>query len=98
MLLADVLALFLFLGSLRAVLLQCLITANGPLTLAAGERQAMKSGQLVEGYDADVIALSSSPLDGNIDILGNPDKVILVIKGGDIFKDRVGQEISSFLN
>jgi|EP00945_MAST-04E_sp_MAST-4E-sp1_P001298 imidazolonepropionase-like amidohydrolase len=73
-------------------------TANGPLTLAAGERQAMKSGQLVEGYDADVIALSSSPLDGNIDILGNPDKVILVIKGGDIFKDRVGQEISSFLN
>jgi len=57
-------------------------TANAPSTLGP---QAPLSGQLKEGYDADLIALSSNPLD-NIDIFSNPDNVTHVWKGGELFK------------
>lgn len=60
-------------------------TANGPLTLGPGV--APRSGQLVEGFDADIIALESSPLEGNIGILGQPDKVVLVMKAGRVVKN-----------
>ena len=59
-------------------------TANGPLTV--GEFIAPKSGLLMSGYDADVITLSASPLDGNIAVLANPDNVTMVIKSGKVAK------------
>jgi imidazolonepropionase-like amidohydrolase len=46
-------------------------TATGPLTLGP---QAPRSGQLAEGYDADVITLDADPLD-SIGVLADPDHV-----------------------
>ena len=57
-------------------------TANGPDTLGP---QAPMSGQIKEDYDADLIALSENPLD-NIKVLGIPEKVTHVWKGGRLFK------------
>jgi imidazolonepropionase-like amidohydrolase len=53
-------------------------TANGPLTLGP---QAPRSGQLREGYDADVIALDFNPLVDNAG-WGDPDRVTQVWKSG----------------
>lgn len=57
-------------------------TANGPLTLGP---QAPKSGQLVAGYDADVIALSKSPL-SDIHVVASPGNVTHVWKAGNLVK------------
>ena len=46
-------------------------TATGPLTLGP---QAPRSGQLAEGYDADVITLDADPLD-SIGVLADPEHV-----------------------
>jgi imidazolonepropionase-like amidohydrolase len=46
-------------------------TANGPLTLGP---QGPKSGQLAEGYDADVITLDADPL-ADIGVLANPERI-----------------------
>lgn len=53
-------------------------TANGPETLGP---QAPLCGQLLEGYDADVIALDTNPLDDR-SVWGHPDRVTHVWKGG----------------
>jgi imidazolonepropionase-like amidohydrolase len=53
-------------------------TANGPLTLGP---QAPRSGQLREGYDADVIALDFNPLDDSTG-WGRPERVTHVWKAG----------------
>lgn len=53
-------------------------TANGPLTLGP---QAPRSGQLAEGYDADLIILDGDPL-ADITILANPAHVAGVWKAG----------------
>ncbi len=53
-------------------------TANGPDTLGP---QAPKSGQLIEGWDADVITVDGDPL-ADITILGDPAKITGVFKGG----------------
>jgi imidazolonepropionase-like amidohydrolase len=53
-------------------------TANGPDTLGP---QAPLSGQLVEGYDADVIAIDFNPLVDNSG-WGDPDRVTHVWKTG----------------
>ncbi len=53
-------------------------TANGPETLGP---QAPRSGQLHEGYDADVIALDFDPLVDNAG-WGDPDRVTHVWKSG----------------
>ena len=53
-------------------------TANGPLTLGP---QAPRSGQLREGFDADVIALDFNPLEDNAG-WGDPDRVTRVWKSG----------------
>ena len=58
-------------------------TANGPLTL--GEKFRPLSGIVKEGFDADLIALESSPLE-DIKILGKVECVTHVWKGGKIFK------------
>ena len=57
-------------------------TANAPQTL--GPRAPM-AGQLKEGYDADVIALSENPLE-DIGVLGMPEKVTHVWKSGKLEK------------
>jgi imidazolonepropionase-like amidohydrolase len=49
-------------------------TATGPLTLGP---QAPRSGQLVEGYDADVITLDADPL-VDIGVLADPDRITAV--------------------
>lgn len=59
-------------------------TANGPLCLGK-LGMAPLSGQLKRGYEADVIALSSSPLD-DITVLQDADKVTHVWKSGKLFK------------
>ncbi len=53
-------------------------TANGPLTLGP---RAPRSGRLVEGYDADVIAIDGNPLD-DLDLWGDPTRVTHVWKAG----------------
>ena len=57
-------------------------TANGPDTLGP---QAPLSGQLVERYDADVIAIDFNPLEDNSG-WGNPDRVTHVWKSGNSVK------------
>ncbi|OKL61584.1 hypothetical protein UA08_03263 [Talaromyces atroroseus] len=58
-------------------------TALSPETL--GSHFAPLSGQLKEGYDADIIAVASNPLK-NIKILGEPKNVTHVWKGGKLYK------------
>lgn len=57
-------------------------TATGPMTLGP---QAPRSGQLADGFDADLIALDGNPLD-DAAIWGNPDRVTHVWKAGTQFK------------
>ena len=57
-------------------------TATGPLTLGP---QAPKSGQLVEGYDADVIAFDVNPLD-DMSVWGDPARVTHIWKAGTLVK------------
>jgi len=58
-------------------------TANGPLTLGP---QAPLSGQIKEGYDADLIGLYENPLN-DISILSQDKNIILVWKNGELVKD-----------
>jgi len=57
-------------------------TANGPLTLGP---QGPKSGQLLQGYDADVIAVAENPVD-DITVLAEPAKVTKVWRAGRLVK------------
>jgi imidazolonepropionase-like amidohydrolase len=57
-------------------------TANGPETLGP---QAPKSGQLFEGYDADVICISGDPSE-DANILADPTNITHVFKGGVAYK------------
>jgi len=58
-------------------------TATGPLTLGP---QAPKSGQLKEGYDADILAVAKNPAQ-DLSVLTNPDHVRRVWKSGNLVKD-----------
>jgi imidazolonepropionase-like amidohydrolase len=58
-------------------------TATSPETL--GPHMAPKSGQLKEGYDADIIAVSGNPLE-NIDLLSEAANITHVWKGGKLYK------------
>jgi imidazolonepropionase-like amidohydrolase len=60
-------------------------TANGPSTLGP---QAPRSGQLAKGYDADIIAVASSPLE-DISVLADPANVTHVWKAGALVKSPV---------
>ncbi len=57
-------------------------TANGPDTLGP---QAPQSGQLLEGYDADVICVNGDP-STDVTVLAKPDNVTHVFRGGTLFK------------
>ena len=57
-------------------------TANGPATLGP---RAPKTGVLAEGYDADVIAVGTNPLD-DIAVLGDSSRITMVWKGGRLVK------------
>ncbi len=57
-------------------------TAMGPETLGP---QAPKSGQLQEGYDADVIAFDANPID-DTSVWGDPTRVTHVWKAGELVK------------
>ena len=57
-------------------------TANGPDTLGP---QAPRSGQLRAGYDADVIALDTNPLDDR-SVWGDPDRVTHIWQAGQVVK------------
>lgn len=57
-------------------------TATPPETLGP---QARKSGQLKIGFDADLIAISSNPLE-DIEVLIDSDNITHVWKGGVLFK------------
>ena len=57
-------------------------TANGPATLGP---QAPKSGQLIEGYDADVICVSGDPSQ-SVRVLEDSENITHVFKGGKAFK------------
>jgi len=53
-------------------------TANGPLTLGP---QAPRSGELREGYDADVLTIAASPLE-DVSVLADPSNISGVWKAG----------------
>jgi imidazolonepropionase-like amidohydrolase len=57
-------------------------TAHGPSTLGP---QAPRSGQLIEGYDADLIALSATCAD-DVSVLMDPANITHVWKGGRLVK------------
>lgn len=57
-------------------------TANGPLTVGA---QAPKTGQLKEGYEADILGLLQNPVE-DVKVLQNKDNIQYVFKGGKLFK------------
>jgi imidazolonepropionase-like amidohydrolase len=57
-------------------------TANGPLTLGP---QAPKSGQLQEGYEADVLGVTDDPL-SDVAVLTNPGSISHVWKSGRLVK------------
>lgn len=57
-------------------------TANGPATLGP---QAPQSGQLAEGYDADIICVSGDP-STDVTVLEDTENVTHVFKGGRLFK------------
>ncbi|GKT48579.1 uncharacterized protein ColSpa_08760 [Colletotrichum spaethianum] len=57
-------------------------TANGPEVLGG---MAPLSGQLREGYDADLIAVAKNPLD-DIEVLVKKENITHVWKGGQLFK------------
>jgi imidazolonepropionase-like amidohydrolase len=57
-------------------------TANAPETLGG---HAPLSGQLKAGYDADIIAISTNPLD-DIEVLNKQQNITHVWKGGKLFK------------
>lgn len=57
-------------------------TVNGPLILGG---QAPRSGMLLAGYDADLIALDRNPLD-DITVLSDPNRVIGVWRAGKSMK------------
>jgi imidazolonepropionase-like amidohydrolase len=57
-------------------------TANGPDTLGP---QAPMSGQLLEGYDADVICVTGDPTT-DVTVLADPDNVTHVWKSGTQYK------------
>lgn len=59
-------------------------TAVGPETLGP---QGPQSGQIKAGYDADIIAVTKSPLD-DIEVLLDTANVTHVWKGGKLFKSR----------
>ncbi|QOC90664.1 metal-dependent hydrolase family protein [Micromonospora craniellae] len=61
-------------------------TATGPLTLG---RRGPRSGRLVEGYDADVIALAADPLH-DVSVLARPDDITHVWKYGALAKGPTG--------
>ncbi len=58
-------------------------TANGPQTLGP---QAPKAGQLLEGYDADVICVDGDPSE-DVRILEDTSNVTHVFKGGVAYKE-----------
>lgn len=60
-------------------------TANGPETLGP---QAPRSGQLVEGFDADVIAFDTNPLEDRT-VWGDPSRVTHVWRAGQCVKGAV---------
>ena len=57
-------------------------TANGPLTLGP---QAPKSGQLKEGYEADLIVVRKDP-SGDVGILTSPGNLMQIWKSGNLVK------------
>jgi imidazolonepropionase-like amidohydrolase len=57
-------------------------TANGPLTLGP---RAPRSGILANGFDADLIAFDTNPLE-DVTVWGDPDRVTHVWKGGELVK------------
>jgi imidazolonepropionase-like amidohydrolase len=57
-------------------------TANGPLSVGP---QAPKTGQLKEGYEADVIAVAENPVE-DVKVLQRHNNITWVWKGGKLFK------------
>ena len=68
-------------------------TANGPETLGP---QAPQSGQLVAGFDADVIALDTNPLEDR-SVWGHPDRVTHVWQRGRRVKETSTRGITGAL-
>ena len=65
-------------------------TADAPLTL--GKHMAPKSGQIKEGYDADIIAVTRNPLQ-DILILADAENISHVWKGGKLYKKPSSREV-----
>lgn len=64
-------------------------TANGP-TCMGDSGKAPKTGQLREGYMADIIALDASPL-GDLRVLTDEKHVTHVWKAGKLYKHPKGE-------
>lgn len=79
---AEELALMVEVGMTPLQAIEC-ATANGPDTLGP---QAPKTGQLVEGFDADVICVDGDP-SADVSVLSDPDNVTHVFKGGVLHKE-----------
>jgi imidazolonepropionase-like amidohydrolase len=81
---AEELTLMVEVGMTPLQAIEC-ATANGPDTLGP---QAPKSGQLLEGFDADVICVEGDP-SADVSVLSDPENVTHVFKGGVLHKTQV---------
>jgi imidazolonepropionase-like amidohydrolase len=81
---AEELTLMVEVGMTPLQAIEC-ATANGPDTLGP---QAPKSGQLLEGFDADVICVEGDP-SADVSVLSDPENVTHVFKGGVLHKAQV---------
>jgi imidazolonepropionase-like amidohydrolase len=81
---AEELTLMVEVGMTPLQAIEC-ATANGPDTLGP---QAPKSGQLLEGFDADVICVEGDP-SADVSVLSDPENVTHVFKGGILHKAQV---------
>jgi imidazolonepropionase-like amidohydrolase len=78
---AEELAFMVEAGMTPLQAIEC-ATANGPDTLGP---QAPQSGQLLEGYDADVICVAGDP-SSDVKVLADPENVTHVFKAAQLLK------------
>ena len=75
-----------YFGYTPAAALQC-ATRNGGAVMTMGSSE--KLGEVREGYLADLLLVDGDPL-ADLSLLQNPDRLVLIMKGGEIYKNAVG--------
>jgi len=62
-------------------------TGNGGAMMTMGSDE--KQGQLKEGYLADMVLVDGDPLT-DLSVLLNPERLVMIMKGGELYKNVAG--------